>query len=169
MACNRLYSIVASSSQILLFDKQLAGKIWTGSRKLSVTAGRNMRFVQFKAKCGGPQHLGAQINQDGDIFDISAVDSSIPNSLVKFLATGNGILEKAKRSVTQKRQVNKRLFLRRRAFAHVRHCSVYARTLCKHHIANNVFNLSDIMVTCRHAMLRDEICLNFSRNLILKN
>lgn len=59
-----------------------------------------MRFVQFQSKNGGPQHLGAQIAQDGDIFDISAVDSSIPNSLVKFLSTGNGVVEKAKRSVT---------------------------------------------------------------------
>lgn len=56
-----------------------------------------MRFVQFKHKTGGPQQLGAQLSIDGDIFDISAVDSSIPNSLVKFLAIGNGVLEKAKR------------------------------------------------------------------------
>lgn len=56
-----------------------------------------MRLVQYRLKKGGPQHLGAQISPQGDIFDISAVDSSIPNSLVKFLATGNGIYEKAKR------------------------------------------------------------------------
>lgn len=71
-----------------------------GLRYFSVSSAANMRFVQFNPKSGGPQHLGAQIAQDGDIFDISAVDSSVPNSLVKFLAAGNGVLEKAKRSVT---------------------------------------------------------------------
>lgn len=70
-------------------------------RCFSVSSNNGMRFVQFQLKNGGPQHLGAQITQDGDIFDISAVDSSIPNSLVKFLATGNGVVEKAKRSVTE--------------------------------------------------------------------
>lgn len=59
-----------------------------------------MRFVQFKPKSGGPQRLGAQITQDGDIFDINTIDSSIPNTLVKFLASGDGVLEKVKRSVT---------------------------------------------------------------------
>lgn len=92
---NRLHTVVSFSSRIL-FDKSNS----FNKRKFSVTVGRKMRFVQYKAKSGGPQHLGAQISQDGDIFDISIVDSSIPNSLVKFLATGNGILEKAKRSVT---------------------------------------------------------------------
>lgn len=68
-----------------------------GVRNFSVTRKNNMRFVQFQLKSGGPQHLGAQLAIDGDIFDISAVDSSIPNSLVKCLNTGNGIIEKAKR------------------------------------------------------------------------
>ncbi|XP_017777216.1 PREDICTED: fumarylacetoacetate hydrolase domain-containing protein 2A isoform X2 [Nicrophorus vespilloides] len=63
-----------------------------------------MRFVQYQ-KNGGPQHLGAQISPDGDIFDISAVDSSIPNSLVKFLAAGNGGIEKAKRIVAAGKSV----------------------------------------------------------------
>lgn len=72
----------------------------SGCRCFSVSTNNGMRFVQFQSKNGGPQHLGAQISQDGDVFDISAVDSSIPNSLVKFLATGNGVVEKAKRSVT---------------------------------------------------------------------
>lgn len=66
-------------------------------RNFSVSGCRKMRLVQYKLKTGGPQQLGAQISQGGDIFDISAVDSSIPNSLVKFLADGNGIYEKAKR------------------------------------------------------------------------
>lgn len=69
-------------------------------RLISVSSAANMRFVQFKPKSGGPQRLGAQITQDGDIFDISAVDPSISNSLVEFLASSDGALEKAKRSVT---------------------------------------------------------------------
>ncbi|KAJ8982835.1 hypothetical protein NQ317_014224 [Molorchus minor] len=76
--------------------KRLANVSFTDNRQFSATSSRNMRFVQYKLKTGGPQQLGAQISNDGDIFDISAVDSSIPNSLVKFLATGNGIYEKAK-------------------------------------------------------------------------
>lgn len=67
------------------------------SRCFSVTASANMRFVQFQLKNGGPQHIGAQLSLDGDIFDISAVDSSVPNSLLKFLSDGNGVVEKAKR------------------------------------------------------------------------
>lgn len=55
-----------------------------------------MRFVQFKTKTGGPQHLGVQLSQDGDVYDINAVDSSIPNSLLKFLATQNDPVGKAK-------------------------------------------------------------------------
>lgn len=108
MTC-KLHSLVSLSGRILLFDKKFA-KISSGCRKFSVSVDRKMRFVQFKSKSGGPQHLGAQISQDGDIFDISAVDSSIPNSLVKFLATGNGTLEKAKRSVTWRRSKSCLLF-----------------------------------------------------------
>lgn len=57
---------------------------------------RTMRFVQFKTKTGGPQHLGVQLSQDGDVYDINAVDSSIPNSLLKFLTTENDPVGKAK-------------------------------------------------------------------------
>lgn len=68
-------------------------------RYFSVARRTNMRYVQFRANTGGVQHLGAQITSDGDIFDLSAVDSSIPNSLVKFLATGKDVRDKAKRYV----------------------------------------------------------------------
>ncbi|GJQ76016.1 hypothetical protein Trydic_g18069 [Trypoxylus dichotomus] len=64
-----------------------------------------MRLVQFKLKNGGPQHIGAQLSTDGDIFDISAVDSSVPNSLLKFLTDGNGVVEKAKRIVAAGKSV----------------------------------------------------------------
>jgi hypothetical protein len=56
-----------------------------------------MRFVQFQSANGGPQRLGVQLTLDGDIIDVSGVNSSIPNSLVKFLALGPDYLEKAKR------------------------------------------------------------------------
>ncbi|KAK9881811.1 hypothetical protein WA026_017325 [Henosepilachna vigintioctopunctata] len=58
-----------------------------------------MRYVQFKLKSGGVQHLGAQIAPDGDIFDLSAIDSTIPNSFVKFLEAGSDVEQKAKRIV----------------------------------------------------------------------
>ncbi|XP_074033776.1 oxaloacetate tautomerase FAHD2A, mitochondrial-like [Leptinotarsa decemlineata] len=48
-----------------------------------------MRLVQYKLQSGGQQQLGAQLTIGGDIIDISAVDSSIPNSLVAFLAKGD--------------------------------------------------------------------------------
>lgn len=66
-------------------------------RYFSISTAVNMRFVQFTSANGGVQHLGAQITQDGDIFDISAVDYSIPNSLVKFLASGKDVRDKARR------------------------------------------------------------------------
>lgn len=56
-----------------------------------------MRYVQFKHKNGGVQRLGAQIAPEGDIFDISAVDSTIPNNLVQFLKAGTDVQQKAKR------------------------------------------------------------------------
>jgi hypothetical protein len=61
------------------------------------SASRSMRFVQFQSANGGPQRLGVQLTLDGDIIDVSGVNSSIPNSLVKFLALGPDYLEKAKR------------------------------------------------------------------------
>jgi len=75
------------------------------ARTFSVSSVASMRFVQFKSKKGGPQHLGAQITSDGDIFDISAVDSSIPNSLVKFLASGQNTYEKAKRIIAEGKSI----------------------------------------------------------------
>ncbi|XP_031350014.1 fumarylacetoacetate hydrolase domain-containing protein 2A isoform X2 [Photinus pyralis] len=74
-------------------------------RKFSVTASRNMHFVQFQLKSRGPQHLGAQLEPNGDIFDISAVDSSIPNSLVECLATGESVIEKTKRIIAAGKSV----------------------------------------------------------------
>lgn len=56
-----------------------------------------MRFVQYKNIKGGPQRLGVQLSLDGDIVDVSMVNSSIPNNLVEFLKGGQKYLEKAKR------------------------------------------------------------------------
>ena len=55
------------------------------------------RFVQFVNKNGGPQHLGVQLKAGGDIIDVSAVNSRIPNNLKKFLEGGEELLKKAKR------------------------------------------------------------------------
>ncbi|XP_064210686.1 fumarylacetoacetate hydrolase domain-containing protein 2A-like [Tribolium castaneum] len=64
-----------------------------------------MRFVQYRLKMGGLPHLGGQITQDGDIFDISNVDHSIPNTLTKFLATGDDVYERAKRIIASGKSV----------------------------------------------------------------
>lgn len=76
------------------FFKQFLKK---DTRNFSVSNCRKMRLVQYTLKQGGPQHLGAQLSIGGDIIDISAVDSTVPNSLVKFLATGDNSYDKAKR------------------------------------------------------------------------
>lgn len=67
-------------------------------RSFSVSASNKMRFVQYRLKKGGLTHLGGQISQGGDIFEISNVDHSIPNTLTKFLASGNNdVYQRAKR------------------------------------------------------------------------
>lgn len=74
-------------------------------KNFSVGSASNMRLVQYRLKKGGQQHLGAQLTSCGDIIDISAVDHSIPNSLVEFLGQGCGIYEKAKRIVGESKSV----------------------------------------------------------------
>ncbi|XP_078032944.1 oxaloacetate tautomerase FAHD2A, mitochondrial isoform X2 [Augochlora pura] len=75
------------------------------SRNFSVSSTLDMRFVQFVGKNGGPQHLGVQLKQGGDIIAVSAVDSRIPNTLKKFLEGGDDLLKKAKRIVAEGRSV----------------------------------------------------------------
>ncbi|XP_043790317.1 fumarylacetoacetate hydrolase domain-containing protein 2A isoform X2 [Apis laboriosa] len=74
-------------------------------RNFSTNRAVNMRFVQFTGKNGGPQHLGVQLVQGGDIIAVSAVDSRIPNTLKKFLEGGDDLLKKAKRIVAEGRSV----------------------------------------------------------------
>jgi len=64
-----------------------------------------MRYVQYKNKNGGKQHLGAQLSMGGDIVDISSVDSTIPNNLVDFLKLGNSTYEKARRIIADSKSV----------------------------------------------------------------
>lgn len=81
-----------------LISKKFNCNINKQQRNFSVAGtSLNMRFVQFTSLNGGPQRLGVQLSQDGDIIDISAVDSSVPNNLVQFLEGGPKLLEKAKR------------------------------------------------------------------------
>ncbi|XP_063238046.1 fumarylacetoacetate hydrolase domain-containing protein 2 isoform X2 [Bacillus rossius redtenbacheri] len=75
------------------------------SRSFSTGTQLNMRFVQFTASTGGPQRLGVQLVQDGDIIDVSGVDSSIPNDLVQLLQGGPSVLERAKRVVAEGKSV----------------------------------------------------------------
>ena len=55
------------------------------------------RFVQFVNKNGGPEHLGVQLKQGGEIIAISVLNSRIPNTLKKFLEGGEELLKKAQR------------------------------------------------------------------------
>ncbi|KAL2728479.1 fumarylacetoacetate hydrolase domain-containing protein 2 isoform X2 [Vespula squamosa] len=77
----------------------------TAVRNFSVNNALNMRFVQFTSKNGGPQHLGVQLKEGGDIIAVSAVDSRIPNSLKKFLEGGDDLVKSAKRIVAEGRSV----------------------------------------------------------------
>ncbi|XP_018348646.1 PREDICTED: fumarylacetoacetate hydrolase domain-containing protein 2 isoform X2 [Trachymyrmex septentrionalis] len=79
--------------------------ITADSRNFSVSCALDMRFVQFTNKNGGPQHLGVQLKQGGDIIAVSAVDSRIPNTLKKFLEGGDDLLKKAKRIVAEGRSI----------------------------------------------------------------
>ncbi|XP_076241896.1 oxaloacetate tautomerase FAHD2A, mitochondrial isoform X2 [Calliopsis andreniformis] len=78
---------------------------FAASRNFSMSGALDMRFVQFVSKNGGPQHLGVQLKQGGDIIAVSAVDSRIPNTLKKFLEGGDDLLKKAKRIVAEGRSV----------------------------------------------------------------
>ncbi|KAL1490274.1 hypothetical protein ABEB36_012995 [Hypothenemus hampei] len=64
-----------------------------------------MRYVQYKRKNGGNQHLGGQLTIGGDIIDISSVDSTIPNNLVDFLRLGQPTYEKARRIIADGKSV----------------------------------------------------------------
>ncbi|CAG9760117.1 unnamed protein product [Ceutorhynchus assimilis] len=74
-------------------------------RNFSISATNKMRYVQYKNKKGGKQHLGAQLSIGGDIIDISSVDSSIPNNLVDFLKLGNSTYEKARRIIADSKSI----------------------------------------------------------------
>uniref|UniRef100_A0A1B6CY00 Fumarylacetoacetase-like C-terminal domain-containing protein n=2 Tax=Clastoptera arizonana TaxID=38151 RepID=A0A1B6CY00_9HEMI len=64
-----------------------------------------MRFVQYKCLSGGPQKLGVQLAQDGNIIEVSAVDPMIPNNLVQFLDGGTNLIEKVKRIVAEEKSI----------------------------------------------------------------
>lgn len=81
------------------FNGSIAG------RNFSASCALNMRFVQFTSKNGGPEHLGVQLKQGGDVIPVSSVDSRIPNNLKKFLEGGDELLKKVKRIVAQGRSI----------------------------------------------------------------
>lgn len=56
-----------------------------------------MRLVRFSHN--GSTRIGAEVSQNGDIVDISAVDESIPNDTRSFLDAGESALLAARRSV----------------------------------------------------------------------
>lgn len=66
-------------------------------RFFGVTTTAKTRYVQYIPPNGGQPHIGAQLECGGDIIDVSRVDTSIPNTLVKFLNSGQEVRDKAKR------------------------------------------------------------------------
>ncbi|XP_011304092.1 fumarylacetoacetate hydrolase domain-containing protein 2 isoform X2 [Fopius arisanus] len=76
-----------------------------GARCFSTSKSNDMRFVQFVNKNGGPQHLGVQLKDGGDIIAISSIDSRIPNNLRKFLEGGEVLAQKARRIIAEGRSV----------------------------------------------------------------
>lgn len=89
-------SLVKNSGRILcrVLFKQFSKE---NKRSFTVSHCRKMRLVQYRLKQGGCQQLGAQLSIGGDIIDVSAVDSTIPNSMVQFLDGGTSTYDKAKR------------------------------------------------------------------------
>ncbi|XP_050310666.1 fumarylacetoacetate hydrolase domain-containing protein 2 isoform X3 [Anthonomus grandis grandis] len=92
-------SATTLARQLIKLEKRFS------SRHFSLGKKSNMRYVQYKSKNGGKQHLGAQISIGGDIVDISSVDSSIPNNLVDFLKLGSPTYEKARRIIADSKSV----------------------------------------------------------------
>ncbi|CAH1405374.1 unnamed protein product [Nezara viridula] len=76
-----------------------------GKRFFSNSNVVKMRFVQYKFKNDGPQRLGAQLSENGDIIEISAVKPSLPNNLVDFLKGGSELLNVAKSVVAEGRSI----------------------------------------------------------------
>lgn len=58
-------------------------------------ADQKMRLVRFSHN--GSTRIGAELSQNGDILDISAVDGSIPNETRSFLDAGESALLAASR------------------------------------------------------------------------
>ncbi|CAB3373020.1 Hypothetical predicted protein [Cloeon dipterum] len=100
-----LSRLSGSGKKLLKSNRLSAADNSVKSSSFHSSPAANMRYVQFTAASGGPQRLGVQLSQDGDIIDVSGVNSSIPNSLVQFLAAGPVHQEKAKRIVAQGQSV----------------------------------------------------------------
>lgn len=56
-----------------------------------------MRLVQFTDVQGGPQKLGVQPQQDGEITDISSGSGKIPNDLIKLIQGGPELWSEAEK------------------------------------------------------------------------
>ncbi|XP_014260144.1 fumarylacetoacetate hydrolase domain-containing protein 2 [Cimex lectularius] len=75
------------------------------ARLFSSSAVARTRFVQYTCSNDGPQRLGVQLAQDGDIIELSAVNAAIPNNLVDFIRDASIYTEKAKRVIAEGKSV----------------------------------------------------------------
>lgn len=97
VAAARTISRRVLDSQLSTSRKLTKSRVHFDKRFFSLGQKLDARYIQYQGPNGGLPRLGAQLGCDGDIIDISAVDSSIPNSLVKFLGAGQDVRDKAKR------------------------------------------------------------------------
>lgn len=106
--CHRLmYSLTHQSSMLaarsrghLLLQRldSLQSKTrGSSSSWISTSSAQNMRLVQFTDRNGGPQKLGVQPQQDGEITDISTGSGKIPNDLIKLIQGGPDLWAEAER------------------------------------------------------------------------
>lgn len=93
-----LSSFFNKGASVLLQDSvRVVGRLCTKNRYFSCSSRTEMRFVQYTCVKDGPQRLGAQLSDGGDIIEISAVKPELPNNLVDFLKGGPELMNKAKR------------------------------------------------------------------------
>ena len=71
--------------------------LFNSSKSILSRFKHSMRLVQFFE--GGRQRLGVEIQDGGDVMDISVGDPSIPSDMKSFLEGGEGMMLKAKRCV----------------------------------------------------------------------
>lgn len=110
--CHRLMYTLTHQSSMLGFRSRghlLLSRLGNLDSKTSSTScswfstgsALNMRLVQFTDLQGGPQKLGVQPQQDGEITDISSGSGKIPNDLIKLIQGGPELWAEAEKAAAK--------------------------------------------------------------------